>query len=305
PLTTHSSAMRRVVGSHKEEFERLRRHQEAFAANSLEQLEPEPRVCLILNRFTMNLVVMHASSACQMVFNVDPDDITGKPFLVYLRSDDLAPFVKQMYVVKGTTAIVDMRFWFQSPNQSQEIPCEAIFIGTGDGILVIVRRCKPFFRKYLLGDRDISETISNSSSASGSYQSHYSPATSYSSASTIPTPPKYSYLSRSGLDKIKIVELEDGQIARSIPNCPRETPSLAHDDAVASLIPGFKEFIVQDFCDDDEDDDEFDANDDVDDTGVDETALKDMEVSAYETYDTHDTYEDDDFGTDWDLSRRY
>ncbi|KAF9093819.1 hypothetical protein BGX27_001554 [Mortierella sp. AM989] len=242
--------MKRAVGSQKEEFERLRRHQEALAAN-WEQLEPEPRVCLILNRFTMNLIVMHASSACQMVFNVDPDDITGKPFLVYLRSDDLAPFVKQMYVVKGTTAIVDMRFWFQSPNQSQEIPCEAIFIGTGDGILVIVRKCKPFFRRCLLGGWDQFEMTPNVSMTSGSYQSDFSSATSYSSASSKPSTP--SYLSRSWLDKVKTVELESN-------------PYHEYNDTATSLAPSFKKMIIQDFYDD-EDDDEFNVNE-VDDTGI-------------------------------------
>ncbi|KAI8358107.1 hypothetical protein B0O80DRAFT_274238 [Mortierella sp. GBAus27b] len=120
----HSTTMNRRVGSKKEEFERMRRHHQAFAENSWNQhfMEPEARVCLIINRFTRNLTIMYASSACEKVFNVDPDEITGKPVLLYIRSDDLAPFVEQVDLVKTSTTISQMRFWFQSPNCRQEIP---------------------------------------------------------------------------------------------------------------------------------------------------------------------------------------
>jgi len=73
-------------------------------------------VCLILNRFTRSLTVMYASSACEMVFHVDPDDITGKPILLYIRADDLASFVEQVDVIKQSASILQIRFWFQSPN---------------------------------------------------------------------------------------------------------------------------------------------------------------------------------------------
>ncbi|KAG0236344.1 hypothetical protein BGX31_003995, partial [Mortierella sp. GBA43] len=121
------------------EFERMRRHHEAFAENAWnhQALEPEARVCLIINRFTRNLIIMYASSACEKVFHVDPDEITGKPVLLYIRSDDMGPFVEQVDLIKSTAAVSQIRFWFQSPNWPQEIPCEGIIIGTTDGIVAV------------------------------------------------------------------------------------------------------------------------------------------------------------------------
>ncbi|KAI8358108.1 hypothetical protein B0O80DRAFT_382977, partial [Mortierella sp. GBAus27b] len=91
------------------------RHHRAFAENSwnLQAMEPEQRVCLIINRFERSLTIIYASSPCEKVLHVDPDDITGKPILLYIRSDDLAPFVEQVNLIKATTTISQMRFWFQ------------------------------------------------------------------------------------------------------------------------------------------------------------------------------------------------
>ncbi|KAF8978043.1 hypothetical protein BGZ46_006867 [Entomortierella lignicola] len=79
------------------EFARIKRHHEAFRSTwNTKLMEPEVRVCLLLNRFTRNLVVMYASSACKRVLYIYPDVITGKPILLFIRSDDLESFVTQM-----------------------------------------------------------------------------------------------------------------------------------------------------------------------------------------------------------------
>ncbi|KAG0325124.1 hypothetical protein BGZ99_001034 [Dissophora globulifera] len=155
-LRSHSTVMARLVGSRKEEFERIKRHHEAFAANRWDThvIEPEPRVCMILNRFSRSLTVMYASSACERIFHIDPDHIVGKPILLFIRADDLASFVEQMDMIKATTAITYIRFWFQSPRLRQEIPCEAMLFGAADGIVAVMRRCRPFIRKRFIGSRD-------------------------------------------------------------------------------------------------------------------------------------------------------
>ncbi|KAF9109499.1 hypothetical protein BGX27_007551 [Mortierella sp. AM989] len=285
-LRAHSSAMTRIVGSKQEEYNRMKRHLEAFAANyasnywNSKVLEPEPRVCVILNRFTRNFVVMYASSGCEAVFQVDPDDFTGKPFLLFIRVDDLAPFVEQMDIVKGSTAIVSMRFWFQSPNCRREIPCEAIFMGAADGVLTVIRRCKPFIRKQFIESRERYEATHNSSwsssvySRSSEYSRSYESGRSYgsvqsresspiSSAPTESTPSSYDEygfatrnpghnISRSGLNRIKIFELKDDN-ARPITGIPEDDPNLVKDSTVASMIPAFKELIIQDYSYDEDD----------------------------------------------------
>ncbi|KAF9334280.1 hypothetical protein BG006_002440 [Podila minutissima] len=102
-------------------------------------MEPEARACMILNRFSLNLGIMYASPSCEFIFKVDPEAIVGKPFLLFVRADDLGPFVEQANMAKSKNVITNLRFYFQSPNWPQEIPCEIMAIGTSDGIIVILR----------------------------------------------------------------------------------------------------------------------------------------------------------------------
>ncbi|KAG0064369.1 hypothetical protein BGZ92_005788 [Podila epicladia] len=144
--------MTSLVGSRLEEFARIKRHHQAFGTNTWNPngLEPEPRACMILNRFSRSLGIMYASPSCQIIFGIDPDQIVGKPFLLFIRADDLASFVEQVDLAKASNIVTHMRFWFQSPKHRQEIPCEAMLFGAADGMIAILRSCKPFFRKQLI-----------------------------------------------------------------------------------------------------------------------------------------------------------
>ena len=232
----------------------MRRHHEAFEAHTWNHnvLAPEARVCLIINRFSRNLVVMYASSACEKVLHVDPDDLTGRPILLYIRADDLASFVEQVDGVKASTVIVQMRFWFQSPNWPQEIPCEAIMIGMSEGIVAVVRRCKPFVRKYFIRSREQVEGCSQGTSWSSGYSLYGTSTSTHQSSRT---------LSRATLNTIKILELE-----RAHPlNFPEDNPNFVSGSTAMSAVPGFKEFINDDKDDDDDDEDEDeDEDEDVD-----------------------------------------
>lgn len=159
---THSAAMTSIVGSRHKEFERIKRHHKAFGANTwnASTLDPEPRACMILNRFSRNLGIMYASPSCQMIFKIDPDKATGKPLLVFLRADDLAGFVEQAELAKSSNVVTHMRFWFQSPNCREEIPCEAMMFGAADGLVAVLRRCRPFMRRQaILGS--VPSSVSN------------------------------------------------------------------------------------------------------------------------------------------------
>lgn len=93
---------------------------------------------------------MYASSSIELIFNVKPEMMVGKPFLLYIRSDDLASFVEQADMAKSSSVITRMRFWFQSPHLAEETPCDGIVFGSADGMVVILRRCNPFVRKRLI-----------------------------------------------------------------------------------------------------------------------------------------------------------
>ncbi|KAF9102327.1 hypothetical protein BGX27_011044 [Mortierella sp. AM989] len=259
--TKAHSTMARTLGSKKKEFDLMKRYHQAFADNRWKKPEAEVRVCLLLNRFTRNLIIMYASTLSDTVLHVDPDELTGKPFLLYIRADDLAPFVEQMDVVKGTTAIVSSRFWFQSPNCRREIPCEAIFIGLADGISAIIRRCKPFIRKHCIESSERYQTSHDTtlspSGYSRSYESVQSRESFTSPVSSRSTPPSNDECGfaiwnsarnapRHGLNQIKILELDDN---------PED------DNEIASVVPGFKELILQDYIENDDETNEINLED--------------------------------------------
>ncbi|KAI8357473.1 hypothetical protein B0O80DRAFT_424510 [Mortierella sp. GBAus27b] len=245
----HSTTMNRRSRPKKEEFERMKRHHQATAEHSRNQqqatIEPEARVCLIINRYSLGLTVMYASSACEKVLHVDPDEITGKPILLYIRSDDLAPFVEQVDLIKATTTVSQMRLWFQSPNCRQEIPCEAIVAGTPDGIVAVIRRCRPFVRKHLLGSREQFENRSQGSSVSSkwSLSSGSSPHSEPSSCSSPPVPAR-------------------GRYGPSTPSPPRNLPwetlnririvDIGDEEPVRHTTLAFQEVVVQDYHEEDD-----------------------------------------------------
>ncbi|KAI8358112.1 hypothetical protein B0O80DRAFT_424203 [Mortierella sp. GBAus27b] len=263
----HSTTMNRRMGS-KREFKGMERyHQASENAWNNQAMEPEARVCLIINRYTRGLTVMYASSACEKVLHVDPDDITGKPILLYVRSDDLAPFVEQIDLAKTTTTVSLMRFWFQSPNTRQPIPCEAVIIGTSDGIMALIRKCKPFVRKHFIGSREQYESRSQGSSVSSRWTAS-SGSTLVSGPSASPsaspfarpndgyygpgTPSPSRNVPREALNRIRIVELDD--------EGPSQRAESNDDSTAASKALPFQEVVVQDYH---EEEDSFE-DDDVD-----------------------------------------
>ncbi|KAG0202170.1 hypothetical protein BGX28_005251 [Mortierella sp. GBA30] len=186
-IRSHSAAMTSIVEPRKQEFERIRRHHQAFKANTWDPngLEPEPRVCMILNRFSRNLGVLYASPSCQYILHIDAEEMVGKPFLLFIRADDLASFAEQVDLAKTTNVITHMRFWFQSPNWHGEIPCEAMLFGTPDGMVLVMRRCRPFIRRRLIGSMELYESLHPSEPCSFEFETggfmYPSPAASLSS----------------------------------------------------------------------------------------------------------------------------
>ncbi|KAG0302950.1 hypothetical protein BGZ98_007104 [Dissophora globulifera] len=297
-LRSHSTAMTQLVGSKKEEFERIKRHHEAFVANrwDIHVMEPELRVCMILNRFSRNLIVMYASSACERIFHIDPDHIVGKPVLLFIRADDIASFVEQIDMVKTSTAIMHMRFWFQSPRLRQEIPCEAMLFGAADGIVAVMRQCRSFVRRRFIGSRDHYQT--QAAAAALAYinrnSSQGSSWTSVGSASPSSVSPAASFLSMSRISRIQILDLDrnsDGNnntddsdnnnSSSSSSNknsgahntqsmtrplaVPTDDPLLVNDgvDLLEGLGFSLKVYNVQDYVEEQDGDD--DSDDDIDD----------------------------------------
>ncbi|KAF9959403.1 hypothetical protein BGZ70_008857 [Mortierella alpina] len=219
PDWSYSATMTRIVEPRKQEYERIRRHHKAFKANTwnADGLDPEPRVCLILNRFSRNLGVMYASPSCESILHIDSEEITGKPFLLFVRADDLASFVEQTDVAKSSNMITHMRFWFQSPYWPQEIPCEAMVLGSSDGLVIVMRRCAAFSRRRLITGMCFSKC--HGQSVASSVDSVGSECTCLSAASSY-TPSPSSPLGRMSSRCMSIVktplEMAEGSINRII-----------------------------------------------------------------------------------------
>ncbi|KAI8349014.1 hypothetical protein B0O80DRAFT_174047 [Mortierella sp. GBAus27b] len=270
----HSTTINRKTGFKKEEFERMKRHHQAFTENpwNCQAMEPEARVCLIINRYTRDLTIMYASSACERILHVDPDEITGKPVLLYIRSDDMGPFVEQVDVVKESTTVSLIRFWFQSPNWPQEIPCEGIIVGTTDGIVAVVRRCNPFVRKRFIGSREQFERPGQGSSAScgsslgSEVSSSHSFHTRGSFGSSFRGSPQN--VSADTLRRIRIVDHGEKELPSHI-SISRNDKKPVSEDTTASRPLAYQEVVVQDY---------YEAKDDGDDDGID-TVVRGMSFS--------------------------
>ncbi|KAG0004022.1 hypothetical protein BGZ80_001712 [Entomortierella chlamydospora] len=300
PSRAHSRAMTRLVGVKKEtslfqnftvqairllprEFARMKRHHNAFKANNTwdaTSLEPEARVCLLLNRYTRSLIVMYASAVCDKVLHIDPDKIIGKSILLFIRSDDLGLFVEQLDIVKRESSIINMRLCFQSPNLLNEVPCEAVFVGARDAVIAVIRRYKPFVRKYYLGSR---EQYESSTKHAKQYSRLTSPPSSssimVSSMSSRDSAWNSSAVKKSTLNRIKIYELgDDNKKARPLSSLPDDDPCLVRDSSSLSQHPVLKEVI---FRSDDEDEDEDEDDYDVDDGDVDDDDKGDYEDVSY------------------------
>ncbi|KAI8349002.1 hypothetical protein B0O80DRAFT_174127 [Mortierella sp. GBAus27b] len=263
----HSTTINRKTGF-KREFERMKRHRQAFTGNSWnwQAMETEARVCLIINRYTRNLTIMYASSACEKVLHVDPDEITGKPVLLYIRSDDMGPFVEQVDVVKESTTVSLIRFWFQSPNWPQEIPCEGIIVGTTDGIVAVARKCKPFFRKRFIGSREHFERLSQGSSGSygSSLGSEVSSSHSFQSFGSFGSSFRGSpqNVSADTLRGIRIIDHDEKELPSHI-STSRNDKKPVSEDTTASRPLAYQEVVVQDY---------YEARGDGDDDGIDTVA---------------------------------
>ncbi|KAF9101916.1 hypothetical protein BGX27_011276 [Mortierella sp. AM989] len=253
-LGAQTAAMTRKTGSKKEIFERVKRHHKAFEANShlwdSQAFVPEPRVCMILNRYSRSLIVMYASPACEIIFNIEPEQIEGKPILLFVRADELGSFVENVDSSKSSGAIMNIRFWFQSPNLSYEVPCEAVLFGCSDGVVAIMRQCKPFVRRHLIGCQGHYST-SNSSSWHGSSPSYNSESTSTSPGSTQSS--SLPRVTRSQLQAIKIMDRNDGNV-RVLGEVTEVDPLEQDIDLVTKKL-GIREFSIQDYVEDEDDDD--------------------------------------------------
>ncbi|KAK0718167.1 hypothetical protein B0T26DRAFT_644933 [Lasiosphaeria miniovina] len=78
-------------------------------------MEREPRAALILNRFTLNLSIMFATSSVASILGLQPDDIKDRPFYDCIQPNCLEDAQQCLESAKANESIAYLRFWFKDP----------------------------------------------------------------------------------------------------------------------------------------------------------------------------------------------
>ncbi|KAK6337707.1 hypothetical protein TWF696_001190 [Orbilia brochopaga] len=80
----------------------------------------EPRVALILNRFTRSLTMLYVSHASQSIFGIPPEDLAGKSFFECIHPDCLQEAVDALERAKENDSIAYLRFQWRDPLNPQD-----------------------------------------------------------------------------------------------------------------------------------------------------------------------------------------
>ncbi|OZJ02201.1 hypothetical protein BZG36_04751 [Bifiguratus adelaidae] len=73
-------------------------------------LKPEPRACLILNRFTLSYTVVYCSKSTATLLNTPASDVLGQSFLDMVHQDDQENVRSQIDIAKTLDAIAHVKF---------------------------------------------------------------------------------------------------------------------------------------------------------------------------------------------------
>ncbi|KAK9768796.1 hypothetical protein K7432_000314 [Basidiobolus ranarum] len=99
----------------------------------------EPRVCMVLNRFTRKLTILYCSAPASFILGLNANKCTGTSFSTYIHPQDSANVIEEFDLVKSTSCIGRAKFRFLSPVFGS-IDISIVISGSCDGLIVILRR---------------------------------------------------------------------------------------------------------------------------------------------------------------------
>ncbi|KAK9759671.1 hypothetical protein K7432_017071 [Basidiobolus ranarum] len=111
-------------------------------------LTPEPRVCLIINRFTLRHAILFASNATEHLLGIMPEDMIGMPLLSYINPEDMDTVDHAFFTVKSHQSMTSFPVIFLSPGLG-ELNLHAVAISCSDGIILLLR---PDNNRYTVND---------------------------------------------------------------------------------------------------------------------------------------------------------
>ncbi|ORX89663.1 hypothetical protein K493DRAFT_66296 [Basidiobolus meristosporus CBS 931.73] len=101
-------------------------------------LTPEPRVCLIINRFTLRHAILFASKAAETLLGILPEEMIGVPLLSYILPEDMCTVDHAFFTIKSHQSMTSFPIVFLSPSYG-ELNLHAVAISCSDGIILLLR----------------------------------------------------------------------------------------------------------------------------------------------------------------------
>lgn len=113
----------------------------------------EPRVFMLLNRFTLDSTVLFVTASSKLVLGVDSVDIVGRSVYEFIVDEDIERLQRELVHLKETEQIMRTSFgWLGRKRNSNNddndeafgvVSCEAVISSTCDGLVCIIHHSAP------------------------------------------------------------------------------------------------------------------------------------------------------------------
>ncbi|ORX92301.1 hypothetical protein K493DRAFT_377137 [Basidiobolus meristosporus CBS 931.73] len=106
--------------------------------SAFRDLTPEPRVCLVINRFTLKHAILFASNATENLLGIMPEEMIGVPLLTYIEPEDMDTVDHAFFIIKSHQSMTSFPVNFLSPGYGV-LSLHAVAISCSDGIILLLR----------------------------------------------------------------------------------------------------------------------------------------------------------------------
>ncbi|KAK9765975.1 hypothetical protein K7432_005295 [Basidiobolus ranarum] len=118
-------------------------HPSAPSSERLNHSTAEPRVGLVLNRFSYYCYIQYCSELVGYMFGISQKEILGNSFLSYIHPSDLERVEEQLTSIKSQNILLPIAFTLVSPYG--DVPVQGVFSATIDGIVAVIRHANSKF----------------------------------------------------------------------------------------------------------------------------------------------------------------
>ncbi|ORX89809.1 hypothetical protein K493DRAFT_305442 [Basidiobolus meristosporus CBS 931.73] len=137
-----------------------RRYLSGEALNPIEPLEP--RVCMMIDRFTIDSKIQFTSPLTQFLLGISVDEVINRSFFSLVKHPDQSRVQQEISFVKSTNSVTYIKFAFCS-QVFNHLVVEGVVSCASDGLVVVLRPYIPHeyqsMNTHVLGEENVeSET---------------------------------------------------------------------------------------------------------------------------------------------------